>query len=260
MKNLSLIVFAAYTLLNSSCQKVIDIDLNKSNPQYVIEAEVTNADMPQIVHITRTVNFSDANQYPAVTNAVVTITDNVGNTDILTQEQPGYYVTTKIKGMPGNIYHLSISVDGHKFSASSKMPDPITIDTLNITEQSVFGKIVKAPSITFHEPVGFGQYYYFMVYRNHNRVKSVYIDNDQVSDGSVISRFLQDDSSYVSGDKVCVDLQSITKEMYDYYFSLQQTINQSAATPANPVTNILGGNVLGYFSAHTVDRRKVIVP
>ncbi len=261
MKNLSVIFIASFALVNSSCQKVINIDLNKSNSQYVIEAEVTDADAPQKVHITRTVNFSDANQYPAVTNAVVILTDNTGNTDTLTEGEPGYYSTFKIKGIPGNTYQLKVLTDGNSFYASSQMPIRVNIDTLSVTEQSVFGKIVKAPTISFHEPAGSGQYYYFMVYRNHNRVKSIYIDNDQVNDGTIISRFLQDaDSSYVVGDKVCVDLQCITKEMYDYYFSLQQTINQSSATPANPVTNISGGNVLGYFSAHTADRRKLIVP
>ncbi len=260
MKSISIFILAGYILLNSSCTKVIDIDLNKSNPQYIIEAEVTNADVPQTVHITRSVNFSDNNQYPAVSNAVVIISDNVGNADTLLQDQPGYYSTSAIKGVVGRTYSLIVLVDGQKYYSSSTMPATVLIDTIGIVEQSVFGKTVKAPALTFHDPAGVGQYYYFMVYRNHHRIKTLYIDSDQISDGTVISRFLQDaDSSFNNGDKVCVDLQSITKEIYDYYFSLQQTINQSSATPANPITNISGGNVLGYFSVHTADRRKLIV-
>lgn len=261
MKSISILMLAAFAVLNNSCTKVIDIDLNKSSPQYIVEAEVTNTDAPQTVHITRSVNFSDDNQYPAVTNATVILSDNTGNADTLLQDSPGYYTTSAIKGIAGRTYSLVVLVDGLKFySSSSTMPATVLIDTLDIVEKSVFGKKIKAPTLTFRDPAGVGQYYYFMVYRNHHRVKTLYIDNDQISDGVVISRFLQDaDSSYNGGDKVCVDLQSITKEMYDYYFSLQQTINQSSATPANPVTNISGGNVLGYFSVHTADRRKLIV-
>ncbi len=243
----------------SSCTKVIDIDLNKSNPQYIIEGEVTNAEDVQTVHVTRSVNFSDENKYPAVTNAIVIISDDAGNTDTLTQDQPGYYKTAQIKGVPGRTYNMVVLVDGQKFEAVSTMPEPVLIDTLSIVEQSSFGKKIKAPIATFHEPAGAGHYYYFMVYRNHHRVKTIYIDNDQINDGAVFERFLPDaDSSYNPGDKVCVDLQSITKEMYDYYFSLQQTIEQSSATPTNPVTNISGHNVQGYFSVHTADRRKMI--
>lgn len=261
MRNLSLFIIAILSLFNTSCTKVIDVDLNESNPQYIIEAEVTNADVPQMVHITRSVNFSDNNEYPAVTNAVVILSDDAGNTDTLRQEHAGYYSTSAMKGMPGRAYNLEVLVDGKRFSAVSKMPEHVIVDTVTITEQSSFGKLIKAPTVTFRELPGAGHYYYFMVYRNHHRVKSIYIDNDQVNDGAIVERFLSDaDSSYNLGDKVCVDLQSITKEVYDYYFSLQQTIGQSSATPANPVTNIAGDNVLGYFSAHTADRRKLIVP
>lgn len=248
-------------LLNSSCTKVINIDLNDSNPQYIIEGEVTNAEALQTIRITRSVNFSDDNQYPAVVSAIVILSDDAGNSDTLKQEEQGLYETDKIKGVPGRTYSLQIFVDGNKFYATSKMPPAVLIDTLGISEQYSFGKQIKAPMVTFHEPVGEGQYYYYMVYRNHHRIKTIYIDNDQPNDGTIIERFLPDaDSSYNSGDKVCVDLQSISKELYEYYFSLQQTIAQSSATPANPVTNISGGNVLGYFSAHTADRRKLIVP
>jgi hypothetical protein len=227
----------------------------------MIEGEVTNAESAQTVRITRSVNFSDNNQFPAVTNATVILSDDAGNADTLTQYDPGYYKTDKIKGEPGRTYSLKIFVDGKTFHASSKMPQPVAMDAMSVSEQSSFGKLIKAPVVTFHEPQGAGHYYYFRVYRNHHRVKTIYIDTDQANDGSIVDRFLPDtDSSYNSGDKVCVDLQSISKEVYDYYFSLQQTIGQSSATPANPVTNISGGYVLGYFSAHTADRRKLIVP
>ena len=260
MKYSLLILAAIGVLSNSSCTKVIDIDLNKSNPQYVIEGEVTNAHASQTIHITRSVNFSDDNQFPGVVNAVVILSDDAGNRDTLVQDQPGYYSTDKIKGIPGRTYNLEILVDNHTFYASSRMPEPVVIDTVTMVERSSFGKQIKAPVVSFHERKGTGHYYYFMVYRNHQRVKTIYIDNDQANDGTIIERFLQyADSSYNSGDKVCVDLQSITKEVYEYYFSLQQTIGQSSATPANPITNISGGNALGYFSAHTADRRKLTV-
>lgn len=248
-------------LTASSCTKVVQIDLNKSNPKYVVEAEITNTDSFQTVHITRTVNFSDLNSYPAVTNAIVVISDNTGNSDTLAQGEPGFYKTSKIKGVPGRKYDLLILVDGRQFTANSTMPEPVVIDSLKAIDQMSFGKEIKSLKVTFMDDVTSDNYYYLMVYRNHQRLKSIYIDNDQSLNGIAFTRILPDmDSTYHSGDKVCVDLRSISKEVYDYYFSLQQTIGQSSATPANPVTNIKGNDVLGYFSAHTADRRKLIVP
>jgi hypothetical protein len=62
-----------------------------------------------------------------------------------------------------------------------------------------------------------------------------------------------------SGDQLCVELQCIDRGVFDYYNTLQQTVEQSSATPANPASNITGG-ALGYFSAHTINRRQIVVP
>ena len=261
MKN-SLFAAAAFcTLSLASCTKVVQIDLNKSNPQYVIEGEITNDDNPQKVHITRSVNFSDINGYPAVTNAVVIISDDAGSVDTLLQAEPGYYQTANLRGIPGRTYSLAVLVDGFRFSASSTMPPEVHIDTVTVAEQSSFGKKTRAPIVTFHDPAGNGNFYCFTVYRNHHRLKSLYFDNDVANNGGAINRSLPDpDSSYNAGDVVHIDMQSISKDVYDYYFSLQQTIGQNSATPATPATNISGGHVLGYFSAHTTYRRQLIVP
>ncbi len=260
MKN-SFFAAAAFCVLSlASCTKVVQVDLNKSNPQYVIEGEITNNDDLQKVHITRSVNFSDVNSYPAVINAVVIISDDAGNLDTLLQAEPGYYQTANVRGVPGRTYSLEVLVDGFKFSALSTMPQVVHIDTVTVADQSSFGKKIKAPIVTFHDPAANGNYYCFTVYRNHHRLRSLYIDNDIANNGGVINRSLPDaDSSYAAGDAVRVDMQCISKEMYDYYFSLQQTISQNSATPANPVTNISGGHVLGYFSAHTTEQRHLVV-
>ena len=68
---ISIFVFAV--VLNS-CSKVVNINLNDASPKIVIEGNITNAAGPYFVKITKTVNFSAANIFPAVSGAVVTIT------------------------------------------------------------------------------------------------------------------------------------------------------------------------------------------
>ena len=64
------------------------------------------------------------------------------------------------------------------------------------------------------------------------------------------------------GDTVTVELQTISPEVYDYYFSFLQLgsfgINQSA-TPSNPVSNIEGTDVLGYFNAYGFTQKTIII-
>src|ERR1035441_7995336 len=122
------IKFAYYSvfflIFMSGCQKVINVNLNSSSPQYVIEANVVDSQMSQVVQITRSLNFNQDNLYPTVDNAIVVITDNsIGLTDTLLNFNPGNYITTRITGVSGHQYSLYISVGGHIFTATSTMPD-----------------------------------------------------------------------------------------------------------------------------------------
>jgi hypothetical protein len=64
-----------------------------------------------------------------------------------------------------------------------------------------------------------------------------------------------------SGDTLEVKMYCVDKNIYNYFFSLGQiTGNNSfnSASPANPNSNLSNG-ALGYFSAHTVARQKLLV-
>ena len=64
-------------IIFSSCEKVVNIDLNNSSKKYIIQGIVNNQGICQ-VKISQTVNFSDANNFPAISGATVTIKDNIG--------------------------------------------------------------------------------------------------------------------------------------------------------------------------------------
>jgi hypothetical protein len=56
-------------------------------------------------------------------------------------------------------------------------------------------------------------------------------------------------------------MQSIDSGIFTYWYSLSQQQNNAAGggtTPSNPPSN-LNNNTLGYFSAHTVQRRTIII-
>jgi len=50
-------------VLLTSCQKVIDVNLNDSDPHYIIEGNVTDQAGPYTVRISRSINFSDLNTF-----------------------------------------------------------------------------------------------------------------------------------------------------------------------------------------------------
>jgi len=257
---LSQILFAVSILLVASCTKVIHVNLNSSNPQYVVEGEVTNAPGPYQIHITRSVDFSQDNNFPAVTNALVVLTDHVSKADTLTQDSPGYYNTHTLQGIPGHTYQLIILVDGNILQSSSQMPQPVPFDSLFVVNEANIGKPKPRPHALFRDPVGTGNYYNFVLYKNHIRQKGLVFASDAINDGLQVDETLRGYDSLSSGDLISVDMQSINQPIYDYYYSLRQTIEQNSATPANPITNIQGSNVLGYFSANCSQVRSLTIP
>lgn len=259
MKNLKYIILAFISLsLATSCQKVINIDLNKADPKYVVEANVVDDTTGCTVKLSKTVNFDESNVFPAVSGAVIEIKDiTAGTTYTLPELRPGFYRDEAATGIPGHQYQMTITVDGKTFTASGKMPQHINLDTIYRT----IGVFDSVTAISYFDPVEKGNYYYFAQYANGAQTDNIYISNDDFRNGQQIDQNLRrggGDFEEQAGDYLTIDMQCIDSAMYQYYFSLRQTKDQNSATPANPISNISGG-ALGYFSAHTSSRKSVMV-
>ena len=245
----------------TSCENVIDIDLNSASPKYVIEGAITNTTGSNMIKITKTRNFDEDNSFEGVAGANVTLTDNVGNTETLAMTSPGIYQTSTLMGVPGRTYQLSVDVNGEQFTAVSTMAHPVNMDTAYIFDFTDFGDTLKLILVSYMDPLGTANYYKHNLVVNGKKYNSIDISDDMASDGVANTSWLfysDDGEGLKAGDVVNVEMLCIEKPVHLYYFSLNQTINQSSATPANPISNIAGG-ALGYFSAHTYQKRTIVV-
>ncbi|CAN5150496.1 hypothetical protein BH09BAC5_BH09BAC5_10890 [soil metagenome] len=259
MKKYNILVGALLMIFISSCTKVIDIDLNSKDPQIVIEGNITDLSGPYTVKISQTVNFSAANSFPAVTGAVVTISDNVTNSETLTEVSPGIYQTTSLQGVPGRTYSLNVVANGKTFTAQSTMPTLVTLDSLLLEPNLSFGSPYYIIPL-FLDPPGQGNYYRCIETVNGERISGSFLYDDQLTDGLVNGQPLLDFSTQLSaGDSVSVELQCIDKDVNLYFFSLAQTASGQSGAPANPESNI-SNHAIGYFSAHTSSMKLVVIP
>lgn len=252
------------TFLLASCTKVIDIDLNSSNPQMVIEGYISDEQGPYTVKLSKTVNFSDANTYPSITGALVTISDNKGATDTLSESVAGLYQTNHIKGNPGNTYTLKVVAEGNEYNAVSTMPYKVNLDSIQFD-------VFKDPDVTgiayavvplFFDPVVFGNNYRFFFAANGKADKSYQVTNDNIGNGSINQQpFFSGDVKFREGDTVTVTMLCIDVNTYNYYYTLSQ-ISESGpgggAAPSNPPNNITGNKALGIFSAYTTQTKTAI--
>jgi hypothetical protein len=244
----------------SSCQKVINIDLNSTSPQIVVQGNITNQPGPYAVQLTQTINFSEPNSFPAVSGAKVIIEDNAGNVDTLTENPPGTYTGTKLTGTPGRSYTLLLTANGKNYTAVSIMPAPVNIDSLSI-QKSLFGNN-KRVAVTFQDPAGVTNYYHFVVTINNVVANQTQVLNDDLLNGDQVTLPLSSDTNTLkSGDSVTVLLECIDKGVYNYYLSLPDASgggNGAAVAPANPPSNISNA-ALGYFSAYAVTTKSIII-
>lgn len=248
----SVLLYSAF-----SCQKVIHVDLNSSQPQLVVEASLSDSSA-DTVRLTRTINFDQPNKFPPEEGAQVRISDDSGNTALLTEESPGLYVSPNPPGIPGHTFLLEISTDGKNYSATSTMPPPVKIDSLTLTN-SFFGR-GKFLTAYFQDSAGVKNYYRLVESVNGVIDNSIRVGDDFLLDGKTNSFMLYEDRDRVNnGDTITLYLQTIDKPVYDYFRTLVQVSGDEQGTaPANPLSNISNG-ALGYFSAYAVRSKTIIL-
>jgi len=243
-----------------SCQKVINIDLNSASPAIVIVGNVNDQPGPYTVTLNQTVNFSDPNTFPAISGAFITISDNAGTTDTLTETAPGVYHTKKIIGVAGRTYNLTVEVNGQIYTSSSTMPQAVPFDTLIVIQQNGFRDTNLYPQAQFQDPVAVSNYYRFIETRNDTLQTRIFTIDDQFSNGRYIDYTLRSDTGLAIGDSVKVEMQCIDQGAYQYFSTFREASGSSVnVTPSNPVSNI-SNNALGYFSAHTSRFKAIKVP
>lgn len=240
----------------NSCEKVIHVDLDEIDQKVVIEGVILNGDTVQRVRITRTTSFENSSGAPAIDNAVVTVSDNLGNSGVFTSIGNGWYELSGYPGVPGRTYGISVLVDGQTFTATSQMPDLVPIDSLYV-EFYPFGTDTFTTLVPAHfDPAGIANYYQFHVTKNGVREKGIFLQDDQFTDGNLTVQplFL---SEIALNDTIEVTMFCVDKPVWDYFNQLSVNASNST-TPANPKSNFTGG-CLGYFSARTSSTKSLIV-
>src|SRR6187399_1966754 len=135
MKNLLLILFAS--VLMFSCEQTVQLDLKETPSEMVIEGLVTNQPGYQMVKVTRSAGFYDAGHTPRITNATVTVSDDLGNIYPFVHnpndadDSLGIYLPqVPFEGTIGRIYKLTVEVDGEVYEAEDELFPVTKIDSL----------------------------------------------------------------------------------------------------------------------------------
>ena len=266
MKNFKYIIalFSMFFML-SSCEEVIELNLDTAAEKYVIEANLTNREAGARVLISKTKSYASSNDFIGVANAIVEVEDQGGNITRLVEMPKGVYTHATLKGMPTQTYKLRIIVGGQTFTSTCVMPAVVPLENVYPYELNLFDGPRLFTHVKYTDPIGVKNFYRFIEYKNGVYTKSIMATNDEFTDGKTVNQTIfpyefDDESKLKKGDRIKLEFLTIDEPVYKYWFSVDNGAqgDGDSAAPANPVSNIKGG-AIGYFSAHTIQSKEYTV-
>ena len=255
-----LLTFSLSHLL-TSCEKEIDIDYHQVAQLYVAEGLVTQngstnrTNKPTYVRLTTTQDMTDNTQHPTpntLTNATIVLSEDGYVLDTLRYRSNGYYVSD-CQGYEGSKYTIDIYLDGHHFQSSSVMQAEPQFLSFRFVWKDVLTERMLFADLKIDDIKGQNNYYFMHIYRNNIGYRWAVMDDSHNPGGELQQLFSctternldkNDDDGLKDGDKIHVEIRSIDRRTYDYFYSMQ--VMQNSGT--NPIENYTGG-CLGYFSA-----------
>lgn len=265
MKNIFILFSLIAMFFITGCEDVVDVKVDEGTPALVVDGWITTNEEPYTVKLSKTGGYFNNTQTPRVQGAVVVINDNEGNSDTLIEKTPGEYVTKTFKqAKVGNTYTLNLTVEGERYVASSEVKRVPEIDSLKFEYEDDTEDEEDGYYLYYYgpEPAGQGDYYRFRLTKNDtllNDPEDVWnVTSDEWVDGNYIGDLRIYGDKLVKGDKVKVEMLSITKDAYYFFTELAIQVNNGGMfsnPPANVRTNIKNLNpeskkrVIGYFGA-----------
>jgi len=278
MKNITTFICTILSvILFISCEETVKLDTLQAPSKIVIEGIVTNVEGIQFVKITKSTDFYQSGKTPRVTNATVTVQDDLGsifpfvhNPKNESNRNGYYYPSVSFKGSVGRTYKLKVIADGQTYEAQDQMTRTMTFDSLTTRINDDERKDPKVKGRYYQvllygkEPQETKDYYIFRYYRNDSL--SLYNNSDiyNVDDQGIGANVNGVTAPIYFGlnDKVRLEALSVSRNAFLYYTDLYNLINSDggmfSAPPANPRSNISNG-ALGVFQASAIASKEIVI-
>lgn len=257
--------------LFSSCEEVIDVDLDSAPPRLVIEASIIrikgSTGNAQKIKLTTTTGYYET-EVPIVTGATIFIT-NSQNTVFNFVEIPdtGEYTCTNFVPQIGGSYTITIVSDGETYTGSETFQSLAPITRIEQNNEGGFtGKDIEIKAF-YNDPANADNYYLYR-YEYSNKAKLTYnVDDDRFSQGNENSSRSQSDDLKI-GDVIELTHYGVSKQYYNYMNILIGIIGSSGGPFQTPPATVRGNikNItnpenypLGYFYLGETDMRRYVI-
>jgi hypothetical protein len=253
MKKLFIALFLFGTL--TSCEEVVDVDLNDAAPRLVVEANINisqdGASIDSWVKLTTTAPFFDDN-VPFVADANVEIIDENNFAYTFEYVDEGIYHGTFFP-QENTDYTLRIIYKNESYTATTQLQPTATLEYVQQRDDGGFtGEDIELKAF-FTDDGNEKNFYYFTGASEKGILRDVY-DDEFFNGNTIFGYYLVEDLA--PGDNINFALYGVDEQFYNYmYVLLQQTGTGGGPFETQPAT--VRGNIinetnpdnypLGYF-------------
>jgi hypothetical protein len=279
----------------SSCEKAIDIKLDETKSQLVVEATIENDKAP-IVLLSSSLDYFSEISAEILSNSFIHDAKVFVSDGNITQQLKEYGVPANASGYTlyyysldssnafafvgalNKTYSLRIDVNNQEYTAQTTIPALTkTVDSLwwkKAPDNPDTNKIVLEARVT--DPPGLGNYIRYFTKVNsepfYPGLNSVF--DDQIVDGTTYNVDVDkgvnrnqninfdDYVFFAKGDTVTLRFSNIDKATFDFWRTMEynyQSIGNPFSTPTKVISNI-SNNALGYFGGYASQYKSLIIP
>jgi Domain of unknown function (DUF4249) len=260
------LVFGTAFILISSCEKVIEVQIDNEEQVYVFEGVLKDRDSTSFFKVSKTVGIYDQMSNQVVSGASIMVQDANMSSWTFTEDvsELGTYRNFNFSAVENMTYSLSASVDGNLITSTSFSKRKPILDSIYARPNPLHPGQPQSNWIFYHSTdyVDETNYYRLRIWVNGDEPSQYYIGNDFYINGETYeAQFFTADA--FPGDTVLVEMLEMDEDVYDYIYGLSNTLTTGAFSPApaNPPSNLNSQvRVLGYFGVYMTQVDSIIVP
>lgn len=301
-------IIAIYWIFIAGCEEDAPFMFNNPPSFLVVDGMITNTPEDNYIRLSLTdIQAFDTTcegtvlfRRVPVNNALVIVTDDLGNSETLTVTKVlyelsydsvlnGTYPIKTLKGIPGRTYTLYIKYQNKEYTAESHMQAVPDIDSLYFDRMynPVKFEYYYPPLISFCDPQDEKNHYLFRfiigpfytikfsdyqhLYGNNPLMITIisddflssFVNGLDVTKGYSPDYWINGYTRTAPGDSVCIGMYSLSKEGYDFWKAVTDQI-ESEGGIFNPAPATPPGNIsggaLGLFQASGVSYIKGRIP
>lgn len=253
-------IFILIGLLFFTCEDVIDVDLNTTEPKLVIDASINwfkeTTGNEQHIRLTLSAPYFE-DEVPPANNAQVSITNSSNDVFVfLEEDNSGIYRTDTFIPQINESYNLEIIYENETYVATETLKSVVDIEFVEQNDEGGFTGEETELKAFYTDPADEENYYFFEFISDIPVIPNLEVYNDEFTNGNQIFGFYTEED-LETGDLVTIRNYGISERFYEFMFILLQQNGEEGGGPFETQPATVRGNCtnithpdnypLGYF-------------